>query len=94
MKDSLQYYDADFDIGWKEKKTIELKADDLHPVSINRHIMPVIAVADSVVNDSVVNDSTVNDSITNDSVARASVIIKAPVIITAQDDFTSIWINR
>ena len=94
MKDSLQYYDADFDIGWKEKKTIELKAADLHPVSINRHIMPVIAVADSVENDSVVDDSAVNDSITNDSVARASVIIKAPVIINAQDDFTSIWINR
>ena len=29
LKDSLRYYDADFSIGWREKKTIELSAGDL-----------------------------------------------------------------
>ncbi len=46
MKDSLRYYDADFNIGWREKKTIELTAEDLHPESINRHRMPGRAEAD------------------------------------------------
>ena len=32
LKDSLMYYDADFNIGWREKKTIELTSDDLRPI--------------------------------------------------------------
>ena len=32
LKDSLMYYDADFNIGWREKNTIELTSDDLRPI--------------------------------------------------------------
>lgn len=32
LKDSLRYCDADFSIGWREKKTIELTMDDLRPI--------------------------------------------------------------
>ena len=32
LKDSLKYYDATVNIGWREKKTIELKSEELHPI--------------------------------------------------------------
>ena len=86
MKDSLCYYDADFTIGWREKKTIELTADDLHPVSI-RKVQPWLYA-------SVAKDSVKADSLATDSAVNAALIIKAPVSIKALDDFTSIWVNR
>lgn len=32
LKDSLKYYDATINIGWREKKTIELSSEDLRPI--------------------------------------------------------------
>jgi len=32
MREDLPYYDKEFNIGWKEKKTVELTMDDLRPV--------------------------------------------------------------
>ena len=94
-KDNLFYYDADFDIGWKEKKTIELTADDLHPVKIRK---AAVSVKTAEVKDSLVTQvpTAIQDPVTTrDSVAiRDSVTIKASVSIKALDDFTSIWINR
>ena len=81
-KDSLCYYDADFNIGWKEKKTIELKAEELHLINSHRRVAPIQA---EMINDSVTNQSVLQDTVTT---------IKAPVTIKALDDFTSIWINR
>ncbi len=65
-KDSLCYYDATFDIGWKEKKTIELTAEDLHIRDIHRPITTISAVAE--------NDSVVQDTMTT---IKAPVTIKA-----------------
>jgi len=86
MKDSLCYYDADFTIGWREKKTIELTADDLHPVSIRKSLPRYYA--------SVVKDTVKTDSLATDSVTNVAMTVKAPVSIKALDDFTSIWVNR
>ncbi len=36
LKDSLKYYDATVNVGWREKKTIELKSDELHPILSSR----------------------------------------------------------
>ena len=83
MKDSLRYYDADFNIGRGEKKTIELTAEDLHPESINRHRMPGYYA--SVAKDMVAED-TVTEAVGGE--------VKAAVSIKALDDFTSIWVNR
>lgn len=85
LKDSLIYYDADFDIGWREKKTIELTAEELHPIG-------TIGVA-SAVKVPWTKGTLANDSVVIDSVMKAPVI-KAPVTIKALDDYTSIWINR
>ena len=41
MKDSLCYYDADFNIGWREKKTIELTDRDLLPVRATKTIASI-----------------------------------------------------
>ena len=91
MKDSLCYYDADFNIGWREKKTIELMAGDLHPIARMNH-------GDRLPYSGVQPDQRpvlkIQDSIPSDSVVKASVTIKAPVSIKALDDFTSIWVNR
>ena len=85
VKDSLIFYDADFDIGWREKKTIELTAEKLQPIgTIGSSVVAKIpSIKNSVVNDSLVNDSAVG-----------APVIKAPVTIKAIDDYTSIWINR
>jgi hypothetical protein len=85
VKDSLIFYDADFDIGWQEKKTIELTAEKLQPIgTIGSSVVAKIpSIKNSVVNDSLVNDSAVG-----------APVIKAPVTIKAIDDYTSIWINR
>ena len=91
MKDSLCYYDAGFDIGWKEKKTIELTAADLHPVSTKKSLEWYYA---QLARDSVKTDSLSVDSVSTDSLAKARMTIKAPVSIKAVDDFTSIWVNR
>ena len=103
MKDSLCYYDADFDIGWKEKKTIELTAADLHPVSTKKSLEWYYAQlarnsvkTDSVKTDSLSADSSLHGDLqTPDSCLQSSkAAIKAPVSIKAVDDFTSIWVNR
>ena len=98
MKDSLCYYDADFDIGWKEKKTIELTAADLHPVSTKKSLEWYYAqlARDSVKTDSLSADSSLHGNLqTLDSCLQSpNVAIKAPVSIKAVDDFTSIWVNR
>jgi hypothetical protein len=91
IKDSLCYYDADFDIGWREKKTIELAAGDLQPVSIRKSLARFYAPETK---DSVKTDTLVTDLVSTDSVAEALATIKAPVSIKAVDDFTSIWVNR
>lgn len=94
IKDSLRYYDEDFHIGWREKKTIELTVEDLHPIGIfsnqgdrhTRHVhtnnnqepLPLV---------SEMQDSTL-------LVPEATATIKAPVSIKALDEFTAIWINR
>ena len=96
MKDSLRYYDADFNIGWREKKTIELTAEDLHPESINRHRMPGYYA-------SVAKDMVARDTVTEADQRRfrppltppnLGGEVKAAVSIKALDDFTSIWVNR
>ena len=86
VKDSLCYYDADINIGWREKKTIELTAGDLHPVK------SVKAIA--AIHVPMATDSLTHDSVMADSVMTVPVTIKAPISIKALDDFTSIWINR
>lgn len=91
MKDSLCYYDADFDIGWKEKKTIKLTAGDLHPVGNQKSQAGLYAQLASGL---VKRDSLTKDSVSTDSLAKARISIKAPVSIKAVDDFTSIWVNR
>ena len=91
MKDSLQYYNADFDIGWKEKKTIELKAGDLKKTGVRRQESGVRRQGNTPAADS----SLLGDLQTPDSCLQSpNVAIKAPVTIKAQDDFTSIWVNR
>ena len=98
MKDSLCYYDAGFDIGWKEKKTIELTAADLRPVSTKKSLDWYYAqlARDSVKTDSLSADSSLHGNLqTPDSCLQSpSVAIKAPVSIKAVDDFTGIWVNR
>ena len=99
MKDSLCYYDAGFDIGWKEKKTIELTAADLHPVSTKKSLDWYYAqlARDSVKTDSLsVGGASLHGNLqTPDSCLQSpNVAIKAPVSIKAVDDFTSIWVNR
>ena len=96
MKDSLCYYDGGFDIGWREKKTINLAAGDLRPVSTKKSLAALYAsiAKDSVHIDSLATDSISTDSVSMDSVAKALPNIKAPVSIKAVDDFTSIWVNR
>ena len=90
MKDSLCYYDADFDIGWKEKKTIELTAGDLHPV-VRRQGSGGWRQENTLAADS----SLHGDLQTPDSCLQSpGIAIKAPVSIKAVDDFTSIWVNR
>lgn len=81
IKDSIQYYDASFNIGWQEKKTIELTTEDLRPIIRVRH-------GDSIVLDQVSSD---NVSPTPTTVSES---IKAPVTIKALDENTAIWINR
>ena len=92
MKDSLQYYNADFDIGWKEKKTIELKARELKKeIGVRRQESGVRRLENTPAADSSLN----GDLQTPDSCLQSpNVAIKAPVTIKAQDDFTSIWVNR
>ena len=92
MKDSLQYYNADFDIGWKEKKTIELKAGELkREIGVRRQESGVRRLENTPAADSSLN----GDLQTPDSCLQSpNVAIKAPVTIKAQDDFTSIWVNR
>ena len=80
LKDSLRYYDADFSIGWREKKTIELTMDDLRPVSRETGRR--------------VNKETEDDISLADSVGPSLKLITAPVTIKALDDNTSIWVNR
>ena len=101
LKDSLCYYDAGFDIGWKEKKTIELAAGDLHPVSINRHRMPGYYA--SVAKDMVAEDTVTEDTVTEADQRRfrppltppnLGGEVKAAVSIKAIDDLTGIWVNR
>ena len=88
MKDSLRYYDADFNIGRGEKKTIELTAEDLHPESINRHRMPGRAEADQTTHR---EEAEADQTTPNPSYSGGE---KAAVSIKALDDFTSIWVNR
>ena len=92
MKDSLQYYNADFDIGWKEKKTIELKAGELkREIGVRRQESGVRRRENTPAADS----SLHGDLQTPDSCLQSpNIAIKAPVTIKAQDDFTSIWVNR
>ena len=92
MKDSLQYYNADFDIGWKEKKTIELKARELKKeIGVRRQESGVRRLENTPAADSSLN----GDLQTPDScLLSPNIAIKAPVTIKAQDDFTSIWVNR
>ena len=85
LKDSLRYYDADFSIGWSEKKTIELTADDLHPVSKKISRGRIVW-------------SEEQDLSKSDSADYTPVValepLKAPVTIKALDENTSIWVNR
>jgi len=85
LKDSLRYYDADFSIGWSEKKTIELTADDLHPVSKKISRGRIVW-------------SEEQDLSKSDSADYTPVVVleplKAPVTIKALDENTSIWVNR
>ena len=108
MKDSLCYYDGEFEIGWKEKKTIELKAEELKAVSTKKSLAWYYAqlARDSVKRDSVANDSTEADQSSSEGEADQRRFrppltppnlggeVKASVTIKAQDEFTSIWVNR
>jgi len=88
IKDSLCYYDADFSIGWREKKTIELTAADLHPVVRGSH-------RDRRHDSGLMSDQKPVPMIqTSDSAASVPASVKAPVTIKALDDETAIWINR
>ena len=95
MKDSLCYYDGGFDIGWREKKTIELAAGDLRPVStVNRGVVnhgDRLRDSDGKAEN---HEPVPMIAMPADSVANVLATIKAPVSIKAVDDFTSIWVNR
>lgn len=85
LKDSLRYYDADFSIGWREKKTIELSAGDLRPIFKTGGRERIVRSQEE--------DFLGADSTTQISVASLKPIT-APVTIKALDDNTSIWVNR
>ena len=88
VKDSLRYYDADFNIGWREKKTIELTAKDLHPSAMGQK-----SGIRSLANTPMAESREEGDLQTPDSCLQSSAI-KAPVTIKAPDEHTAIWVNR
>lgn len=75
LKDSLKYYDATVNIGWREKKTIELKSEDLHPIIASK---PKTVKKSNVV---IVQSPTANDS-------KAPAV--APIIFETLDDSLAI----
>lgn len=85
LKDSLRYYDAVVNIGWREKKTIVLRPEDLHPIITKRHY------STNTVSSATVGRQTTTQ---NEPVAERRHLITAPVTITAPDDSTNIWVNR
>ena len=108
MRENQPFYEGDFSIGWKEKKTIELTMDDL--LATNRQIdRETNGQIDRETNGQI--DKETNGQIdkeTNgqrkpridngasrdvrESSERESIV--APVTIKALDDSTAIWVNR
>lgn len=81
MREDQPYYEGDFSIGWKEKKTIELTMDDLRAIN-NKKRGPKIEDR---------KQETEDRSLESIAISEA---IVAPVTIKALDDSTAIWVNR
>ena len=81
MREDHPYYEGDFSIGWKEKKTIELTMDDLRAIN-NKKRGPKIEDR---------KQETEDRSLESIAISEA---IVAPVTIKALDDSTAIWVNR
>ena len=84
IKGQHRYYDDDVSIGRSEKKRIELSAEELYPRVSKRHRAPVPQPSQTA---STGTERTAADSTT-------SLVISAPVTITAADDSTGIWVDR
>ena len=81
MREDQPYYEGNFSIGWKEKKTIELTMDDLRAIN-NKKRGPKIEDR---------KQETEDRSLESIAISEA---IVAPVTIKALDDSTAIWVNR
>lgn len=81
MREDHPYYEGDFSIGWKEKKTIELTMDDLRAIN-NKKRGPKTGDR---------KQETEDRSLESIAISEA---IVAPVTIKALDDSTAIWVNR
>lgn len=81
MREDQPYYEGDFSIGWKEKKTIELTMDDLRAIN-NKKRGPKTGYR---------KQETEDRSLESIAISEA---IVAPVTIKALDDSTAIWVNR
>lgn len=108
MRENQPFYEGDFSIGWKEKKTIELTMDDL--LATNRQIdRETNRQIDKETNRQIDRETNGQiDKETNrqrkpridnrasrdvrESSERESIV--APVTIKALDDSTAIWVNR
>ena len=82
LKDSIKYYDTTISIGWREKKTIDLKLEELRPIieSKQKSIMRSAAVVE-------VAAQTTNDN-------HPETPTTAPIIFETLDDSLSIMSGR
>lgn len=82
LKDSIKYYDTTINIGWREKKTIDLKLEELRPIieSKQKSIMRSAAVVE-------VAAQTTNDN-------HPETPTTAPIIFETLDDSLSIMPGR
>ena len=76
LKDCVKYYDATVNIGWREKKTIELKPEELHPIISSKFTTKskIVRRSEAVV---VAQSTAAKDS-------KAPVV--APIIFETADD--------
>ena len=81
MREDQPYYEGNFSIGWKEKKTIELTMDDLRVIKNKKR---GLKTGDR-------KQETEDRSLESIAISEA---IVAPVTIKALDDSTAIWVNR
>ena len=84
MREDQLYYEGNFSIGWKEKKTIELTMDDLQAMDEKNRGRR----KEEGVKRNVEGGMSKEKRIDN----RESIV--APVTIKALDDSTAIWVNR